>query len=366
MSYVKLFESILDSTVWQEDLHVKVVWITMLAMKDIDGVVHASIPGLAKRAGVTIAQCEEALAKFLGPDPYSRTKDHNGQRIEEVDGGWEVLNHDKYRDQLDPEDQRDKAAKRQQRRRDRFAEQGLNSRGQATASRASRGIRHAESDTDPDPNRESPEDQATPRPEPQNTLPVASRSPELPEDPERTRSPEEDQGGEPGTHRRFLTPGNVPHTDADRDRRRRKLFNDAWVLCAYEHLRARGEGVDPAARDCWAGEPGANRYERDLLDARIAELTRGDTPDWTAAEAAIRNRVLVAYAEARRTRSLQYCTPPRMWDAKSFAIASAMTPEQAAKPRTGPKLVEQPKRYRLPARDDDMPPLGPDERKGTG
>lgn len=119
MSYVKLFESILDSTVWLEDLHVKVVWITMLAMKDADGIVHASIPGLAKRAGVTLAQCEESLAKFLGPDPYSSSKEHEGRRVAEVDGGWRVLNHDKYRDQLDQDDQRAKAAERMRRYRER-------------------------------------------------------------------------------------------------------------------------------------------------------------------------------------------------------------------------------------------------------
>lgn len=69
-TYAKLFGSILDSTVWQESLPTKVVWITMLAMKDRDGYVGASVPGLASRAGVTIKECEEALKKFTSPDPY--------------------------------------------------------------------------------------------------------------------------------------------------------------------------------------------------------------------------------------------------------------------------------------------------------
>lgn len=119
--YTKLFGSILHSTIWAETHATRIVWMTMLAAKDKDGIVEASIPGLARLANVTIEECETALAKFLAPDPYSRTKDNEGRRIEEVHGGWRVLNHDYYRGLLDAEDQRDKAAERQRRKRDRDA-----------------------------------------------------------------------------------------------------------------------------------------------------------------------------------------------------------------------------------------------------
>lgn len=115
MSFTKLFGSILDSTVWQQPGHVRLVWITMLAMKDIDGVVEASIPGLAKRAGVSIDEAESALAALMAPDPYSRTKDYEGRRIAEVDGGWRVLNHHKYRERMDAEESRQKRLDRQAR-----------------------------------------------------------------------------------------------------------------------------------------------------------------------------------------------------------------------------------------------------------
>lgn len=106
-TYVKLFQSILDSTVWQEDLPTKVVWITLLAMKDRHGYVGASVPGLAKRAGVSMAECEKALEKFRKPDPYSRTKAFDGRRIEDSQGGWTVLNHEFYRSKMSPEDRRE-------------------------------------------------------------------------------------------------------------------------------------------------------------------------------------------------------------------------------------------------------------------
>jgi hypothetical protein len=107
MQFTKLFNSILDSTIWQEPLETKVVWITMLAMCDRNGEVHASIPGLAKRAGVTIPQCNAALSCLESPDEYSRTKDHDGRRIEEIDGGWALLNHAKYRQLLSAEERRE-------------------------------------------------------------------------------------------------------------------------------------------------------------------------------------------------------------------------------------------------------------------
>lgn len=97
-NFVKLYGSILDSTVWQESLPTKVVWITMLAMADAEGFVAASVPGLTKRAGVTRAQCESAIRVLSEPDPDSKTTDHEGRRIEAVDGGWVILNHRKYRD----------------------------------------------------------------------------------------------------------------------------------------------------------------------------------------------------------------------------------------------------------------------------
>lgn len=97
MSFVKLHGSILDSSVWGLSHPTRIVWLTMLAMADEHGVVSASVDGLARRAVVTIEECQHALASFLGPDPMSRDGG-TGERIEKVPGGWLVLNHANYRD----------------------------------------------------------------------------------------------------------------------------------------------------------------------------------------------------------------------------------------------------------------------------
>jgi hypothetical protein len=102
-AYTKLMHSIVQSTVWSEPLATKVVWITMLALSDRDGNVWASIPGLAKTAGVTIEECEAALKRFHEPDTYSRTKEFDGRRIVTVDRGWTILTYKMHRDSMSAE-----------------------------------------------------------------------------------------------------------------------------------------------------------------------------------------------------------------------------------------------------------------------
>lgn len=105
--YTKLFASIVTSTVWREPDHVRLVWVTMLALSDRHGVVEASVPGLADMAHVSVKQCREAITRLLGPDVDSRTQDFDGRRIEAVDGGWVLLNHAKYRRKLSADERRE-------------------------------------------------------------------------------------------------------------------------------------------------------------------------------------------------------------------------------------------------------------------
>ena len=106
ITFTKLFSSITESTIWSESSDIRVVWITMLAMADRRGRIWSSIPGLANRSQVNLEQTEIALQKFLSPDTYSRTKDLEGRRIEIIDGGWRLLNHEKYRSLRDDEERK--------------------------------------------------------------------------------------------------------------------------------------------------------------------------------------------------------------------------------------------------------------------
>lgn len=117
--YAKLWSSILDSTIWAEDDHTRLVWITMLAMSDSGGYVGASVPGLATRARVPLQSCEKALITLKSPDLYSRTKEHDGCRIKEADGGWQILNYEKHREATAEQIRREQARERQRKWRNK-------------------------------------------------------------------------------------------------------------------------------------------------------------------------------------------------------------------------------------------------------
>jgi hypothetical protein len=144
MNFTKLFSSITESTIWvAPDAH-RICWITMLAMADRMGRVWASVPGLASRARIGVDDTRAALASFLAPDPDSRTKDHEGRRIEEIDGGWRLLNHAKYRAIRDVETTREVAREHMRRTRAKVRQQGE----QFTAVRRGSHIAEAEAEAE--------------------------------------------------------------------------------------------------------------------------------------------------------------------------------------------------------------------------
>lgn len=118
-TFTKLYSGILDSTLWCEPDRTRLMWICMLAMADQYGRVLGSVPGLANRARVPLDDARAAIRAFLAPDLDSRTKDFEGRRIEEIDGGWRLLNHAKYRELRAEDDRREQNRLAQARARER-------------------------------------------------------------------------------------------------------------------------------------------------------------------------------------------------------------------------------------------------------
>lgn len=138
--YVKLFSSILTSSVWATDPAVRVVWITMLALADRDGNVRSAPSGLARLSNVSVEQCNHALSLFLSPDTESGTKEDEGRRIEEIAAGWHILNYTKYRDLQDEETRkaqwRESSKKYRQNQRASAADQHASASGQHASAHA--------------------------------------------------------------------------------------------------------------------------------------------------------------------------------------------------------------------------------------
>jgi hypothetical protein len=150
MAYTKLFSSIITSTIWTEDDQTRLVWITMLAIADKNGEVAASLPGLARLAAVPLDAVERAIEKFLSPDKHSRTKDDEGRRIEEIDGGWLLLNHAKYREMASRDEAKAASAERQKRFKERKKRNAkvTEGNGEVTAD-----LHIADTDSEADPSR---------------------------------------------------------------------------------------------------------------------------------------------------------------------------------------------------------------------
>lgn len=155
--FTKLLASILDSTIWDEDEHTRIVWVTMLAMAGPDGCVRAAVPGLTRRANLKSLSDEEALrvveaalGRFQQPDPYSRSPDHDGRRIEVIEGGWRLLSHARIRGTRDPEVRREqnREAARRHRERQRVSQSKPPS---ATVSHGKQEQAHTDTEADTDP-----------------------------------------------------------------------------------------------------------------------------------------------------------------------------------------------------------------------
>lgn len=100
MSCAELFSSITDLPVWSRPYHVRIVYVTLRSMVKRSGIAFATLPTLAHRARVTLAEAEDAVAALCAADPDGARLRHEGRELMEVDGGWLLLGHDQHREIL--------------------------------------------------------------------------------------------------------------------------------------------------------------------------------------------------------------------------------------------------------------------------
>lgn len=111
--WVPVFNKIVDSSIWREPDHVRIVWIAMLALKDRDQVVRFTAYALGtkcwpkedeteaeKKALDALRILSEPDTRRLEPQPYE------GRRIQKVEDGWMILNGKVYEDLMRKENRR--------------------------------------------------------------------------------------------------------------------------------------------------------------------------------------------------------------------------------------------------------------------
>ncbi len=96
--YVKLFGTIVRSSIWEESLSTRLVWITLLVTADRTGFVRTTDEALARLANVPYEETIQALEILQNPDERSKSHKDEGRRIRATDGGYYLINYEDYRE----------------------------------------------------------------------------------------------------------------------------------------------------------------------------------------------------------------------------------------------------------------------------
>lgn len=107
--YAKLMSRITESSLMEEDVPVRYVFMMMLAIADPEGYVVGTDVAIARRMNISVNDLQKALVPLMSPDPNSNSKEHDGKRIIDSDceRGYFVVNYRKYRDTRDEEQRRE-------------------------------------------------------------------------------------------------------------------------------------------------------------------------------------------------------------------------------------------------------------------
>ena len=111
--YVKIFDSIIKSSIWDTDPETRITWITCLLLCDLNGNFTATRRYIAREANLPLDRVEAALNILLNPDTDSTTPDDDGRRLDYCGNNtWHVVNYAKYNEIAKAETVREQTRKR--------------------------------------------------------------------------------------------------------------------------------------------------------------------------------------------------------------------------------------------------------------
>ena len=103
-TWTPLWSGIVESSLWEESGDVVKVFMTLLARKDSDDICRLNAFNIHRICNIGEVEVLEILKVLASPDTRRIEKqEHDGRRIQAVDGGWFILNGQKYRDMVERE-----------------------------------------------------------------------------------------------------------------------------------------------------------------------------------------------------------------------------------------------------------------------
>lgn len=151
-----LFRSILTSSIIEEDVVTRWVWCCFIIEMDRSGIVHGTIPALARRWNVSRDDLEKALDRLQSPDPDSGCEEEEGRRIVNVGmNDWQVVSYEYYQSLADLEYRRAQTRERVRKHRESKARnakalQGVTRNAPSTSLSNSSSIENTEGANSPD------------------------------------------------------------------------------------------------------------------------------------------------------------------------------------------------------------------------
>lgn len=279
--YNKLFTKILDSSIWLAPDPHRLVWITLLAAMDEDGVVQfASVANVAARARVSKEDAAAAMLAFESPDQDSGDPENEGRRVERFPGGWLVLNASKYKALVTKVVAREKVRERVAKHRAKHAAVTL---GNAEVTLANALVTPSETDTETQTQKET---KKTPTPFPPDPPVEAASAAETPPSPrKRGKAPSaliscpEDVDPQVWADwidlrkrkRAVVTPTTIQaaRSEAAKGGMCFEAFLRVWCLRGSQGLQA--EWLKPSERP---GQSGETAYQRSMRE-RVEQATGG-------------------------------------------------------------------------------------------
>ena len=148
--FVKVHEQIFNSSIMEEDLETRYIWFCLLTLADREGFVDMTIAAIARRINIDEQAVNDAIDKFMQPDPSSRTATQEGRRLEKIreSFGWKIINYIHYRNLRSEENRRDYMRNYMKDRRD--VNKKANTDVNCKQSKPS--LAHTDTDTDTDTN----------------------------------------------------------------------------------------------------------------------------------------------------------------------------------------------------------------------